>query len=475
MATSTLERLRNKKRELKEKETRLFERTSRGGFTRITDFEEGKTTIRIVKNEKDDIPFAPMKSTWFEVEVGIDGLYGNQLIEIIKDKKLEKAIGIKDVKELEDSKDDEIRELLKDELGADFTKKVNKKIFNSKIHGNSEILDVIEEYIKFADKFFKENLDPDTAKKKKALITGYRDSGKKWHSGIMPNSGWICYIFNWDGEKKFSRFEMWDKHMIQIEELYVAFDGEDEPLAIDPFSDEVEGVALIVERSKDEKGKDQYKISDVRQRTGSREKFLKQFALTPDQISEVNEKEPLKAIYENVYSRKDFELALNGLDLFDEKHDLGIFENDDFIDIIKPIIEYYENLTEEVKHAKDTSDIDGAFEKADKNKKDKKIEEAEIVEEKDDMAILDEKPEKVKEKEASKYGSTRGELKVYIMENELDVHVLKKHSEDQIIEMIKQAELLEEGDVNENSFSADEEPDSRAAEMKEKLRNKNKK
>ena len=58
---------------------------------------------------------------------------------------------------------------------------------------------------------------------------------------------------------------------------------------------------------------------------------------------------------------RDFDLAINGLKIFDETHNYGIFENDEFIDELEKIQATVPEKTEEQK-VKDGDDIKEVFE-----------------------------------------------------------------------------------------------------------------
>ena len=418
---SVLDQIRNMRQQTKEKETKLIKTKSYSGFLRINDLDEGKTTLRIVKHPNDKIPFYPFRSTWLEVEESIENLSKYHLEKIVEEKKLEKILGIKKISELKDVDEEDLRKQLIDELGKGFKKSLNKRVFISKIHGNPEIPDIIEEYIKFANQMIKGySQDTEETKRLMSPIRGYKDKSGKWIPGIMPGTSFVCYLYNLDdSDIELKRFEMWEKHMNEIEKLYSSFDESDEPLTIDPFSDMKEGVPLVFEKFKNEKNKFDYSIADKKltSRTMTFKDFVKQFQLTPEQLKEIESVQPLSEIYLNSYGRRDFELALNGLQIFDEKNKIGVFANDEFIDIIEEIAKHYENEQEEENPVKQ--------EKAKPEKPtSKKVEK-------------EEEPESAEE---SPYGDSIDELKVYIKKNKLGIRVTSRMSFEDVVEAIEEVE-----------------------------------
>lgn len=451
MSTIT-EKIRQMRKETKQNETKLSTGSSRrGSYVGVQDLQEGKTTIRIVKHPKDEIPFVPFRSTWLEVNESILNLSRYHLNNIIKEQKLEKALGVSKIEDLKEKSDDDVRTLLMNELGADYSRKVNKRIFISKIHGNPEIADLVEEYIKFANEHFKSVCqDTDELKNKLASIRGYRDKSGKWISGIMPSTSYVCHMINLDSQDKdIQRFEIWESHMNEIEKLYAAYDDESSPLTVDPFSHESEGVPLVFDKYKDEKGKTVYSISDKKNvsRSATFMDFVKQFALTSEQIDQINQSESLTDIYVEVYSKRDFELAMAGLQVFDEKHNLNLFENDNFLEIVETIAMAYdkeEPVKEEPKIEKRQIEVPKVEKKVEKKvgttKSEPKGKPAPV-------ASKEEPKKPVETKTLSPYGNTIDELKAYIAENSLGIRITPRFTFEDIVEMIEDVEK----EMNEES------------------------
>ena len=121
--TSITEKIRQMRRETKQNETKLSTTSPRRGYYMgVQDLQEGKTTIRIVKHIKDEIPFVPFRSTWLEVNETLSNLSRYHLNNIIKEKRLEKALGVSKVEDLKEESDNDVRLMLSNELGADSTR-----------------------------------------------------------------------------------------------------------------------------------------------------------------------------------------------------------------------------------------------------------------------------------------------------------------------------------------------------------------
>lgn len=441
---SALENLRSMRKDVKSRETKLFGTKSFAGILRVRDLEEGKTTFRVAKHSEDTLPFAPIRTTWLDVEESIQNLSRYQMEQLIKDRKLEKALGVKKVEELKEIEDDDLRAALIDELGADFTTTVRKSIFISKIHGNPELPDVVEEYIKFANKMINDIIqDPEERKKKKAPISGWRDKAQKWNPGIMPSTNYVGYMFPLEtSDTELKRFEMYPAQMDEIEKLYAKFDDPQEPLTVDPFSDPEEGWPIEFNKVKNDKGGFDITITDKpspKKLSGA--EFVAQFALTDAQIEELEGKPSLTKMYINVYGKRDFTLALNGLQLFDEKHELNVFQNDEFLQIVEQLSEHYAGQPEgeEVKEENKPEPKSSRFAKK-----------AEPVE--DDLKVLDEKPKHLAGRLGQK-APVKDERETLIGElKALDptVRILPRHTVEDIKEMIEEMKSEMENNANFN-------------------------
>ena len=243
-----------------------------------------------------------------------------------------------------------------------------KKIFIATVHGNAETRklkkDPIELYIKYVSEMAALYDDKDERQKFLAPITGYRAKDGKWVWGIMPSTSFICYAL---GDKKLGRLELYDKWIKEMDKITAKIEEEeDQPLDRDPFSNPDEGYPLIVEKNKNDKGKFEFLIDRLTpKKRQSWDDFCEEHRVTDEQLKELSEKESLKDLYVNVYTKRDFELALNGLQLFDQKYKYGIFENDEFVKELKEI----EAVVPEPKKD-DTSDIEEAFDKKKQSVKD---------------------------------------------------------------------------------------------------------
>lgn len=218
----------------------------------------------------------------------------------------------------------------------------NKRIFIATVHSELEIEDPIELYIqKVFDKVYDQTSDKDERSKLLTPITGAMINGK-WNPGIRPQTSFVAYAWV-DG--KLGRIELNNQIVKRMNELNVDEDN-DQPIETDVFSDPNEGVSLIVNYDRSAKSGEKYKVSKkdfdltkfMKKAGNNQEEALKLWTearesekVTDEQLKELSEQKTLKEIYVDAYKKGDFDLAVNGLQKFDENNGFGIFEDEDFI------------------------------------------------------------------------------------------------------------------------------------------------
>lgn len=276
----------------------------------------------------------------------------------------------------------------------------NRPIFNSRVHAGTK-KDIVEEYVNFVYKLITDAIqDKDERSKKLAPINGWRGKDGKWNSGIRPSTSYVFYAFK-DG--KLARLELYKTDKDRMEELNISEDP-DEVIQTDCFSDPNEGVSLIINRQKDTKTGKFENILNKREfnpkKYKSWDEFMQSEMLTDDQLMELEKAESLHKLYSDAYKRSDFEKALKGLKIFDEKNEYGVFDHDEFLDICGEIDSYYPE-----------DDTTGSDEES------KSGDSTESGDPFDEM--------------------TRAELKAYITEKELDIQVKPNMPDDKIRDMIR--------------------------------------
>lgn len=320
------------------------------------------------------------------------------------------------------------------EIPGEFEEK-QRPIFDSRIHGGTA-KDIIDEYIKFTKKSIFDNVqDKDEQKKLLAPINGWKDKTGKWNQGITASQSFVCYATKGDiVPANLGRLEIYNNDRNELEKLNID-DETGEPIMVDLFSDPDNGVQFVINRVLDEKTNKLTNIISKKTFTAPRgskpseygklyQEFLDSQVVPDDVLEAFSEMEPLSKQFCNAYKRKDFERALEALQMFDTRNNYHTFDNDEFLSIVEEIDKYYPE--------------DEAGQE----------QESEQSSEKSDELSLEE--------------MTREELKKFNKDHNLKVRILKSMSDKDIVDALREAmnptESTEEEDEEEEEEETSTEP-----------------
>lgn len=269
-----------------------------------------------------------------------------------------------------------------DENGKVTGKEVkDKNIFCADIHGKNLLKgkDPIVLYCDYVRKKASEEYQDD-AERRKFLnpIMGYK-KGNKFVWGINPTLAYVCYVYQ--GSKDFARLQLYGTWMKRIKEISVEM-SDDETVSFDIFSQLEGAYPLVITMGEDDKGKKTYSLSAGIPKKGQTWDDFFEETVIPDEDMEyfLNEVPTLEEIYKDVYSQKDFNMALDGLKRFDEENGYDIFADDGFLTEIEEMAAMIPD--EDSKN--DEGEEDEAPKKTKSTSKSKKVEEPETDEEKPD-------------------------------------------------------------------------------------------
>jgi len=208
----------------------------------------------------------------------------------------------------------------------------DKNVFCADIHGKNLLKgkDPIVLYCDYVRKKASEEYQDDVERRKFLNpIMGYK-KGNKFVWGINPSLAYVCYVYQ--GSKDFARLQLYGTWMNRIKEISVEM-SDDETVSFDIFSQLEGAYPLVITMGEDDKGKKTYSLSaGVPKKGQSWDEFFEETAI-PDEDMEyfLNEVPTLEEIYKDVYSQKDFNMALDGLKRFDEENGYDIFADDGFL------------------------------------------------------------------------------------------------------------------------------------------------
>lgn len=316
-------------------------------------------------------------------------------------------------------------------------------VLDSKVHGGTKY-DIVEEYVKYAKKFIGNDAD-----KLEALV----GNGPKSNS-LNPQYTWLCYADRVNGDDQL-RAKLWEfKKMVRDAMNKLAFsEDEDEVIEVDPFTDPDEGLPINVTYRKNpnkKKGENYYEVAFP--------KKVSARPLTDEEIEYFMSLKPLSEVV-NKYGMRDFERALEGLQNFDEDNEIGLFEDDAWLEHL-----------EEIKAQYDADDEEDEAPKKKTASKKTTVKKASLAPEEDDEDADEEEGDDEEEDDAEEQENDgdefddmdRSELKKYISKNGLDVSVKKSMSDDDLREAIRAAAKAtdddEEEDEDDDEVEDNEEP-----------------
>lgn len=254
-----------------------------------------------------------------------------------------------------DDKDDK-GNVKKDKKGNPLKKIINARVFDARIHSEAK-RDIVDFYINVYKKQLEEEFGTDKAaeeiiKEKMLIING---SYQKRIQGIVGKPAWVVYAEKIVGEQRtFGRLEMGKAVKLRLNEL-IAIEESNAPIGSEsnnPFTDIENRRALIVKYNDQANDAKLYYITEIDSAIDKDPKSptYKQIATYPisdAQLEQFLKYPSLSSLYKNCYTKKDFDLAIEGLRLFDEKNELGVFANQDFIDEAAAMRDIYPDAKEE--------------------------------------------------------------------------------------------------------------------------------
>ena len=341
-------------------------------------------------------------------------------------------------------------------------------VLDSRTHGGTK-MDVVDEYVKYAKRKIGDDAD-----KLEALV----GTGPKANS-LNPSYTWLCYAAKIvDGEALRAKLWEFKKSVRDLLNKLAMSEDDDEPIEVDPFTDVDEGLPISVTYNKNpnrKKGENYYDVVFP--------KKVKARPITDEEIEYFMTLKPLNEILSR-YGMRDFEKALEGLQNFDEDNDIGLFDDDEWLEHLEAIKAQYDSEDE---------DDDNKGRKSSKKKESRKAQKVEDAGEEEDDEDEDdeedEKPKKESEKSSKKGKKVEPEpndddedeeeeedeeedeeegdefddmdrkaLKKYVEKNGLDVTIKKSMDENEIREAIRKAlkNSVEEDDEEDEEEEDDD-------------------
>jgi hypothetical protein len=251
-----------------------------------------------------------------------------------------------------------------------------KTVLNSKQHGGTQ-KDIIEEYISFCEKNLRD--------KEKLKNLTHKDHG------LQAQNNWIAYAEKiTKDERQFGKIEV-TKTVRDAINKAIFVEDDDEPIEVDPFTDLDEGLPLLIKKDSvagKKKASDYYDVQVGK----------KSVPVSDESLEKFDKSKSLSEMYENVYTLKDFETALEGLEYFDTEHEIDLFEDEDWLEIVEEVKAQYEDSDDDDEDEEEDEKPKKKAKKSVPEKKSKK----KVVEEDDEDDSDDDDDEDEEEEEKPK-------------------------------------------------------------------------
>jgi hypothetical protein len=212
-----------------------------------------------------------------------------------------------------------------------------KNIFIATQHSLTLKQDPILLYIEFVQKRANDEIQDKEARTKFLYpINGWRSKDGKWNWGIRPSIEYVCYA--WDDTGTLGREQLYPMMLDQMKKISVERNDDNMEIIPDIFTDPDEGYPLIITKAKNDKGKWEMSCScDLPTKKESWAEFFNRTQLTDEQLLDLMSKESLRELYEDVYTTRDFNMALDGLQRFDIAQKYEIFSNEEFLQALSEL------------------------------------------------------------------------------------------------------------------------------------------
>lgn len=257
-----------------------------------------------------------------------------------------------------------------DENGNKTGKQIEKRraVFNAKVHGSFST-DIVEAYIDAVrEKYSATIKDKKILKDKLKPITD-------WRTGIRYSSSWCCYAIKYTGvgenrKKSYGRLQLTDGVKKQLDALCLREGEAGIPITVDLFSHPDTGKPF--------QWTSQPNAEDAKQKNKVNILFEEDFPLEDEELEMLEDWPSLEELYTNSYKKTDFVNQVKGLQLFDQKNKIKVFDTAPFQSVIES---FKAELEEKLGDEEDSS------EKSSKEKSEE-IEIPEILEEMDKSTLM---------------------------------------------------------------------------------------
>ncbi len=148
--------------------------------------------------------------------------------------------------------------------------------------------------------------------------------------GIKPTTEMVCYAK--DSSGKFGNLSLKVSWLTAMKNASLAQTESDDIPRSDVFADADEGCLLKITKSKSDKNKTEYKVEAGSPKRGEDwDAYFERTRLSDADLEMLEKQKPLHERFVDTYSKRDWDMAIDGLRRFDEENEYGIFDDETFL------------------------------------------------------------------------------------------------------------------------------------------------
>lgn len=259
-------------------------------------------------------------------------------------------------------KKDDKGKIIKDRQGNIIYEIKNRGVFDARVHSNVKVdehykpkengrdVDIVHEYIEFLRKTLKDaGYDDAYIEEKMVHIQG---SYQKKIQALAGKPEFVCYadkIISLNPEtgeilkKEFGRVPFTKAVKLGINDK-IALEEANAPLGTiskNPFTPVDKGRLLLVTYDDTAKKAVDYYKTDIDTSYDPKTDKLRFYPLSETDLEQFMQYPSLESMFIDVYTRHDFDLAIQGLKTFDAEKKYGVFDYEEFIEIIEKMRPLY--------------------------------------------------------------------------------------------------------------------------------------
>lgn len=227
---------------------------------------------------------------------------------------------------------DENGKVKQDKEGNYVKKKSKKPVFNARQHGSAN-RDIVEEYVKIAKEQLDNETDDQVKQQKLDKLNHFKD-------GLIYKPDYVMYACEVKKGEKSEPFvlQVTNGQMKKINKVAAMQDEDDEALETDPFTDPEIGRCLILQKDSNAQNNSDKYIFSIDTAIDKASQKVKLYPLTEEELEKFDQFESLEERFgSSVYTKRDFSIALEGLQMYDEDNGFGVVQLQEFQEIAEEL------------------------------------------------------------------------------------------------------------------------------------------